>query len=200
MSPSGSLLAGDALWRSDVAGAGRVVYLPTMGRVVVPYEHAGDGWWCVVVVDPSGLYAPGAMVRVTDGQILTGLAVPLADPVAELPADAFARVWLAQVQASGGPSRIVVARALAGPLRLPNLRIVVVDASDRRRLSNAAHIRHPVIITRTLARLVEDGLLQPMPRPPMAQAYRLVLRYTPWNTADAPAPVSVRRAVPEGDE
>jgi hypothetical protein len=166
--------------RSDLAGAGRVLYLPATGRVVVPYEPAGDGWWCLVVTDPSASHAPGAMVRVAAQQIITALAVPLADPTAELTADAYARVWLAQVQASGGnPSRTMVARALAEPLHDPDHRIVVVDAAARRRLIHAAHIRHPVVITRTLARLVDDGFLQPQPPLPTAQAYRLVLRQPP---------------------
>ncbi|MFD0584921.1 hypothetical protein [Dactylosporangium darangshiense] len=156
-----------------------------MGQVVVPDEEAGDRRWCVVLTNSSGFHAPGAMARVAAGQIVTALVVPLAHPVAELTADRFARVWLAQVQAGGGnPSRTTVARALAGPLREPDRRVVVVDAA-RRRLINAVHIRHPVIITRTLTRLLDDGFLEPLPPPlPTAQAYRLVLRHAPWNLAD----------------
>ncbi|MFD0575224.1 hypothetical protein [Dactylosporangium darangshiense] len=157
-----------------------------MGQVAVPDEQAGDRRWCAVLTGPSGSCAPGAKARVTAGQIVIALAVPLADSVAELPADRFARVRLAQAEAGdSNPSGTVVARGLAAPLRDVDRRVVVVDAAARRRLIDAAHIRQPLIVTRTLTRLVDDGFLEPLPPPlPTAQAYRLVVHHALRNIAD----------------
>jgi hypothetical protein len=145
--------------RAGTQAAGQLLYLPLSGAVVVPYRQVAAGWDTVVVADPSGTHRPGTTWRLADLEIETALTVPMADPLAALPADEYAAVWLTRVWGhSPGGNLWAVARVLAEELRPCGHLTVILDDSARRRLTLAARVIPPGL-GQLIDRLTRDGYL-----------------------------------------
>lgn len=130
--------------RTGAQAAGRLLYLPLSGTVVVAYRQVAGGWDCVVVADPTGAHRPGDTYRRADLEIETALAATFADPLATLPPDEFAKVWLARIWGhSPGGNLFAVARVLAEELRASGTLTVILDDPARRRLMLAARVVPP---------------------------------------------------------
>jgi hypothetical protein len=157
--------------RHSSQAAGRVLYLPLTGAVVVPHHQIAGGWYCLVLSDPTGAHRPGDTCRRADLEVETALPVTLADPLCALPPDEFAAVWLTRIWGhTKGGTLFALCRALAD-LRRCGTRTITIDHSARARVVVAAHVLPPGLHLLVEA-LTRDGFLTHTGE---ASTYRLTL-------------------------
>jgi hypothetical protein len=145
--------------RHSSHAAGQVLYLPLTGDVVVPHHQIAGGWYCLVLSNPTGAHRRGDICRRADLEIETALPVALADPVAALPPDDFAAVWLTRIWGrTKGGTLFALCRVLAEQLRRCGTRTLTIDQTARRRVVVAARVLPPGLHLLVEA-LTRDGFL-----------------------------------------